>query len=153
VCELLGVYQRVLDTISDLPMVPMVLWRHRGRLHYLPRPRWLLRYFVVRHVDRMLASLGRRYSARAALGWAADGEQQDREAVREFQQSLPPTRQNTYFVLLIVAIVVLYRPIIDRAVTVVINATEATTSRSELRQQVLDTVERSGRRSPQTSPR
>jgi hypothetical protein len=77
----------------------MVLWRHGGRLHYLPRPRWLLRYFVVRHVGRMLASLSRRYSARAALGWGADAEQQDREAVREFQQSLPPTRQNTYFVL------------------------------------------------------
>jgi hypothetical protein len=144
VCELLGVYQRVLDAISDLPPVPMVLWRHAGPLHYLPRPRWLLRYFVVRHVDRMLASLSRRYSARAALGWAADNEQQDREAVRDFQQSLPPARQNTYYILLIVAIVVLFRPVIDRVVPVAINLTEATTSSSELRQRVLDTVEKVG---------
>ena len=142
VCELLEVYQKVLDAISDLPLVPMVLWRHGGRLHYLPRPRWLLRYFVVRHVGRMLASLSRRYSARAALGWGADAEQQDREAVREFEQSLPPTRQNTYFVLLIVAVVVLYRPIINRVVPMVINSTEARVGSSELRQQVLDTVEK-----------
>jgi hypothetical protein len=144
VCELLGIYQELLDTISDLPLVPMVLWRHGGRLHYVPRPRWLLRYFMVRHIDRMLASLSRRYSARAALGWAADAEPQDREAVREFQQSLPPTRHNTYFVLLIIAIVILYRPIINTAVPVAINLTETTTGRSELRQQVLDTVEKVG---------
>jgi hypothetical protein len=144
VCELLRVYQGVLDTISDLPLVPMVLWRHGGRLHYLPRPRWLLRYFVVRHVDRMLASLSRRYSMRAALGWAADAEQQDREAVREFQQSLPPTRQNTYFVLLIAAVVVLFRPIINIGVPVARYVTKAAIGGSVLHQQVLDTIEKVG---------
>ncbi len=122
VCELLGAYQGILDTISDLPLVPMVLWRHAdrgglGRLRYLPRPRWMLRFFVVRHVGRVLAGLSRRYSARAALGSMADAEQQDREAVREFQQSLPPTRPRTYLTLLVVATIVLGRPIIDRVVT------------------------------------
>jgi hypothetical protein len=122
VCELLGAYQGILDTIGDLPLVPMVLWRHAdrgglGRLRYLPRPRWLLRFFVVRHVGRALAGLSRRYSARAALGSTSDAEQQDREAVREFQQSLPPTRPRIYFTLLVVATIVLGRPIIDTVVT------------------------------------
>jgi hypothetical protein len=129
VCELLGAYQAVLDTVGDLPLVPMVLWRHEGRnglgrLHYLPRPRWLLRYFVVRHVDRTLASLSRRYSARAALGSAVDSEQRDREAVREFQQSLPPTRPKTYLTVLIVATIVLGWPIVDKIAHYARNLTE-----------------------------
>jgi hypothetical protein len=90
----------------------------------------------------MLASLSRRYSARAALEWTADAEQQDREAVREFQQSLPPTRQNTYFVLLIVAIVVLFRPTINIVVPVALYVTRAAIGGPVLRQQVLDTIEK-----------
>jgi hypothetical protein len=145
-CELLKAYQGVLDTISDLPLAPMVLWRRAGRggwgvLHYLPRPRWLLRYFVVRHISRVLASLGRRYSARAALGWAADGEQQDREAVREFQQSVPPPRVRTYLTLLIVATVVLGRPIIDRLVSQALQLTVGNPSGSELRREARETFQ------------
>jgi len=102
--ELLAVYQEALDSVDDLPLVPMVLRKRRGRLHYGPRTKWPVRYFVVRHLQRTLASLTRRYSARAALGQQADGEQQDREAVREFQQSLPPDRQKIYVLLLIAAI-------------------------------------------------
>jgi hypothetical protein len=117
-----------------------------GRIHYLPRPRWLLRYFVVSHIDRVLASLSRRYSARAALGSAPDSDQRDREAVREFQQSLPPTRHKIYLILLIVATVLLGRPIVDRVVTIVLNMTELNDSSlagsPELRQQVRETVER-----------
>jgi hypothetical protein len=143
--ELLAVYQAVLESIDDLPLVPMVLRRRRGRLHYLPRPKWLLRYFVVRHIDRTLASLSRRYSARAALGRPTDGEQKTRAAVLEFHQSLPPTLRNTYAVLLVLAsVVVLYRPIINAVVPAAINLTQATTRSSELRQQVLDTVEKVG---------
>ena len=87
----------------------MVLRKHRGRLHYCLRAKWPVRYFVVRHVQRTLASLSRRYCARAALGQRADGEQKDREAVREFEQSLPPDRQKIYFLLLTAAIVVVFR--------------------------------------------
>ena len=54
-----------------------------------------------------------------------------------------PDRTPT-FVLLIVAVVVLYRPIINIVVPAAINATKATTPSSELRQQVLDTVEKVG---------
>ena len=76
--ELLAVYQEILDTVDDLPLVPMVLRKHRGRLHYLPRAKWPVRYFVVRHVRRTLADLSRCYGARAALGsglptWAGVG--------------------------------------------------------------------------------
>lgn len=109
VSELLAVYLKVLDTVDDLPLLPMVLRKHRGRLHYCLRAKWPVRYFVVRHVQRTLASLSRRYCARAALGQRADGEQKDREAVREFEQSLPPDRQKIYFLLLTAAIVVVFR--------------------------------------------
>jgi hypothetical protein len=143
VCELLGAYQEVLDTIGELPLVPMVLWRRRRLLHYLPRPRWLLRFFVVRHVGRVLASLGRRYSARAALGSAADAEQQDREAVREFQQSLPPTRQNLYLIVLIVATIVVGRPVIDRVITQAFAYTQGG-GRSELRREAREMVKTLG---------
>ena len=147
--DLLAVYQEALDTVGDLPLVPMVLRKHRGRLHYLSRPKWLLRYFVVRHVRRSLAGLSRRYSARAALGQGADGEQQDREAVREFQQSLPPDRQKVYVVLLIAAIVVIFRPIINAAVpmALAISSTQPRAGDSasqHLRQQLLDTVDKAG---------
>jgi hypothetical protein len=118
--ELLALYQETLDTADDLPLVPMVLRKHGGRLHYLPHPKWLLRYFLVGHVRRSLSGLSRRYSARAALGQQADGEQQDRDAVREFQESLPPARHKVYLVLLIAAIVVIFRPIINIAVLVAV---------------------------------
>ncbi len=36
--ELLAGYQKVLDGVDDLPLVPMVLRKHRGRLHYRPHP-------------------------------------------------------------------------------------------------------------------
>jgi hypothetical protein len=149
--ELLGAYQGVLDTSRDLPLAPMVLWRHGdrgglGRIHYLFRPRWLLRYFMVSHIDRVLVSLSRHYSARAALGSAPDSDERDREAVREFQQSLPPIRHKIYLILLIVATVLLGRPIVDRVVTIVLNMTQLNDSSlagsPDLRRQVRDTVER-----------
>jgi hypothetical protein len=145
VCELLVAYQGVIDTISNLPPVPMVLFRHGGRgplgrFRYLPRPRWLLRYFVVRHIDRLLTSLCRRYSARAALGWAADTEQRDREAVQEFQQSLPPPRVRTYLGLLLIATVVIGRPITDMVVTRAVELTQEL-SGSELPRRARETLE------------
>jgi hypothetical protein len=135
--ELLTVYQEVLDAVDDLPRVPMVLRKHRGWLHYLPRPKWLVRYFVVRHVGRSLAGLSRRLSARAALGQALDGEGQEREAVKEFQQSLPPVRQKVYVVLLIAAIVVICRPIIWLGVRLL---GFSASSRQALSQQLLEAV-------------
>jgi hypothetical protein len=150
VCELLEAYQGVLDSISDLPLVPMVLWRHAnrgglGRLHYLPRPRWLLRFFVVRHIGRVLAGLSRRYSARAALGSAADSEHRDREAVREFQQSLPPPRVRTYLTLLIVVTIVIGRPIVDRVASLILRLIQdSEVGRSEVRRQVRDTLQTLG---------
>jgi cytochrome b len=132
--ELLAVYQEVLDGIDDLPPVPMVLRKHRGRLHYRPRTKWPVRYFVVRHLQRTLASLTRRYSARAALGQQADGEQQDREAVREFQQSLPPDRQKIYVLLLIAAIFILF----GRVITWLVDAYETKSQGNSQIQQLKD---------------
>jgi hypothetical protein len=114
--ELLRAYHGVLDAVDDLPAVPFVLWTHadRGlpaRLRYLPRPKWLLRLFVVRHLDASLALLARRYSAGAALGSLSEADLRDREAVKEFRQSLPPVRQVLYLVLLVVAVLTVARPL------------------------------------------
>jgi hypothetical protein len=128
--ELLAVYQGVLDSVDDLPLIPMVLRKHRGRLHYRPLTKWPVRYFVVRHLQRTLASLTRRYSARAALGQQADGEQPDREAVQEFQKSLPPDRQKTYVLLLIAAIFIVFRPVI----TWLVDAYDTKPGNSEIQQ-------------------
>jgi hypothetical protein len=113
---LLLAYQGVLGTVDDLPAVPLVLWTHadRGlpaRLRYLPRPKWLLRLFVVRHLDASLALLARRYSAGAALGSLSEADLRDREAVKEFRQSLPPVRQVLCLVLLVVAVLAVARPL------------------------------------------
>jgi hypothetical protein len=117
--ELLAVYQAVLNAGDDLSLMPMVLWKRRGRVHYHRRPKWFVRYLLVRHIHRSLTDLSRRYSARAALEQAALGEDQDREAVRDFLQSLPPDRHKVYLVLLIAAIVVLVRPITTAVVPAV----------------------------------
>jgi hypothetical protein len=114
--ELLVAYHGVLGAVDGLPAVPFVLWTHadRGlpaRLRYLPRPKWLLRLFMVRHFDASLALLARRYSAGAALGSLSETDLRDREAVKEFRQSLPPVRQVVYFVLLVVAVLAVARPL------------------------------------------
>jgi hypothetical protein len=114
--ELLVAYHGVLGAVDGLPAVPFVLWTHadRGlpaRLRYLPRPKWLLRLFVVRHFDASLALLARRYSAGAALGSLSETDLRDREAVKEFRQSLPPVRQVLCFVLLVVAVLAVARPL------------------------------------------
>jgi hypothetical protein len=114
--ELLVAYHGLLGAVDGLPAVPLVLWTHadRGlpaRLRYLPRPKWLLRLFVVRHLDASLALLARRYSAGAALGSLSETDLRDREAVKEFRQSLPPVRQALYFVLPVVAVLTVARPL------------------------------------------
>jgi hypothetical protein len=114
--ELLLAYHGVLGVVDALPAVPFVLWTHadRGlpaRLRYLPRPKWLLRLFVVRHFDASLALLARRYSAGAALGSLSEADLRDREAMKEFRQSLPPVRQVLCLVLLVVAVLAVARPL------------------------------------------
>jgi hypothetical protein len=117
--ELLALYQKTMDAADDLRPVPMVLWKRRGRLHYLPCPKWLVRHFIVRHVRLSLTDLSRRYSGRAALGQAALGEQHDRKAVRDFQESLPPDRQKVYLALLIAGIALVVPPLGSAAVSMV----------------------------------
>ncbi|WP_142242139.1 hypothetical protein [Mycolicibacterium sp.] len=142
--ELLRAYQEVLDTIDGLSPVPMVLTRHRGRLHYLPRLKWPVRHLAVRHIRRTLGALSRRYSARAAIGAVDDGEQSERDAIREFEASLTPDRNKLYLVLLIAAIVIFCRPVIGLVGPAVVNFTarDATDPAlgDGLRRQLLETV-------------
>jgi hypothetical protein len=126
-CELLRAYHGVLDAADNLSPFVLVRWtqanpRRLKRLCYLPRPRSLLRYFVIRHVDRTLAALDRRYSMRASLG-TADLEQRDREAAREFRYSLPSTRPKTYLILLVLAIIVLGRHIVEAITSYAVGVT------------------------------
>lgn len=104
--DLLALYLRAIDTVDDLPCTPLVLRAHGGKPHYLPRTRWLVRYFVIRHVDRNLTLLIRRLSVRAAVGIADDRERRDREALRMFQEALPAQRQHVRVLLVVAAIVV-----------------------------------------------
>lgn len=137
-------YQSVLDAVDGLRPLPMVLRRHAGMWRHRPCPKWLLRFFVVHHIDRSLERLSRRYSARAALGLATATEVVDRDAVDEFRKSLPPSRQKVFIALLIVAVIVLCRPIINVLVPVIIRATRAGTPSSDIRQHTLEALEKVG---------
>ena len=53
--NLLRAFHSVLEAVDGLPIAPVVPSDYRrsgiaSRLHALPRPRWLLRYFVVVHI-------------------------------------------------------------------------------------------------------
>jgi hypothetical protein len=114
---LLAAYQGVLDVMHDLPAAPQVLWTHADRgprawVRYLPRPKWLLRLFVVRHIDATLGLLERRYCAHAALGSLTESGDGDRAAVKEFRQSLPPVRRGLHLLLLAAAVLTVARPLL-----------------------------------------
>ena len=105
VSELLRVYQAVLDAIDALP--PIVTARFGISPMRALYPRWPLRYFATRHIERTLEALVRRHHARTALGLADEQEQGDREAVEEFQQSLPAQKHRLYLTLIALATVLI----------------------------------------------
>jgi hypothetical protein len=137
--RLLTMYQDALDTVDTMRWIPMVLWKHRGRLHYLPRAKWPVRYFVLRHIRKTLDDLNRCYSARAALGQAFEGEKRDREAARDFEQSLPRDRHPLYVLALIAAIAVLVQLII-RGLLRSLSTGETPEGLETIRQQLLGAV-------------
>ena len=140
--ELLAAYQATLDTIEGLPAVPLVLRRHGSRPHYAPRCRWLVRYFAVRHIERTLAALSRRYSARAAVGLASVIEQRERECVSEFQHSLPHMRTSVYVIALIAVTALVFRQTVNYVVPMAITIFQTSLTKVELRHQAKEVTEK-----------
>lgn len=112
--RLLAAYGETLDIIERLPPAPMVAvgWRPipplRRRLR-LPRPRWMLRAFAVRHIDRVLAELERRYSRQAALAERPASESAEAKAIAAFRASLPPASWRLRVTALVLATLVVAR--------------------------------------------
>lgn len=140
--EVLRAYQGVLDDVENLPPCPLILRRHGSRPHYFPRYRWLVRYFAVRHIDRALLCLTRRYSARAALGWAEADEVQDRQAVQQFQQSLPPIHRRVYLIVLVAAVVLIIRPISNLVIPLAQKLTATALPSKEIRKDVQESIDK-----------
>jgi hypothetical protein len=116
--KLLRAFHSVLESVDGLPAAPVVPSSYRrpgiaGRLQALPRPRWLLRYFVVAHIHGVLGALDRRYSSRAALGLASGADDHDRRAIQEFRQGLPPVNTRALLTALLVAMVLLSQPLLE----------------------------------------
>ena len=61
----------------------------------------------------MLGALDRRYSSRAALGLASRADDQDRRAIREFRQGLPPVHTKGLLTALLVLVVLLSQPLLE----------------------------------------
>jgi hypothetical protein len=99
--DLLIAYNAILQTVDALPFFVMVRSRHsRSKLlrgvYVYPRPRWLLRFLILRHLKRTLDALGRLYARRAALVESPTNDQAARSRVDEFLRSLPRTRPGLY---------------------------------------------------------
>ena len=93
-CRLLHAYEETLAAARRLPLVVMMPFepRYPRLLHWVgaPRPRFIVRAMLRRHIRRTLEALLRHYRARSALGVAADRELHDRQAVELYLESLPP---------------------------------------------------------------
>lgn len=112
VSALVYAFEDVVQTTYGLPPVVMVPATHRRRgyrryVHSLPRPRWLLRFFVVDHARMTLDVVHRRLLATAALGRETDETGKDREAVKYYLDGLPTQRRPLYSTSLAVLTVVL----------------------------------------------
>jgi hypothetical protein len=76
--------------------------RRLGRLIRLPRPRWLLRYFVLQHIQRRLAEIERRFSALAAFAADRSVHARELEMLQDFRRSLPTRTSRKLLILLAV---------------------------------------------------
>jgi hypothetical protein len=110
--QLLRAYDRVLrraDSEGAIAWVrsrPPLEQEPLQRYKCLPRPTFLLRFFVLWHVDRATQELHRRLSRHGAIGELSPEEAADKDAVQVFRESLPPVRFRTTVALLLVAAIV-----------------------------------------------
>ena len=123
VCRLLRGYDGVLGAAGREPSVTWVRTRPPGHCAFtrfcrLPRPTWLLGFFVAWHLDRTTRSLHGMLSRRVATGAASSQDVADREALEIFRSGLPPVRGKTLLAVLIIATVTIGRVALDHAGTV-----------------------------------
>lgn len=116
--RLLEAYSWLLALPATLPPLVPVRARHRGpgplrRLLVLPRPRWFVTFFVVRHVDRVLQALASAHRQRRALGLASPADRRDLEAVEDFRAALPPLRRTAHTTALLAVAVVFGRVLVE----------------------------------------
>ena len=114
--RLLVAYAETLELVERLGPAPLVAVGRRripplrGRIR-LPRPRWMLRALMVRHVDGVLADLERRYRRAEALGVSPPSLVAEAKAVADFRASLPPSTWRLRVTALILATLVVARVI------------------------------------------
>jgi hypothetical protein len=91
--KLLAAYQGTLDVVEELPAIVWLRWGEKGLGRFLKIPylRWFLGYFLTHHIHKSLSTLNRRLHAIAALASDPDVNKANREAVKLYLQSLPPT--------------------------------------------------------------
>jgi uncharacterized RDD family membrane protein YckC len=108
--DLLAAYQRLLDFEPQLEEAFLVQRSHRslGRHLRVLRLKVFLRYFLYVHMDRTLACLYRRYSARAALGAPTEDDDAQAAAIAKFRMSLPnvPKQRTVVFFVGLASLVV-----------------------------------------------
>jgi hypothetical protein len=77
---------------EDLPAIVWVRWGRKGlgRFVKLPYLRWYLRYYLIAHMQKSLATRNRRLRANAALANDPDINKANRETVDLYLRSLPP---------------------------------------------------------------
>ena len=141
---LLAAYDRVLGAsererpIAWVRVRPDVPCHRRWTVPSLPRPTWLLRFFVVWHITNATNELSRRLARRAALQDESEREADDRAAVDVFREGVPPVHLRTALALLIVATVVLGRLALQHA-GAVLSAVPAFRNLEEYRDPGLET--------------
>ena len=112
--RLLVAYAETLELVDRLGPAPLVAVGRRRIPPLrapirLPRPRWMLRALMVRHVEGVLSDLERRYRRAAALGVAPPPLVAEAKAVADFRASLPPSTWRLRVTALVLATLVVAR--------------------------------------------
>jgi len=124
VVELLRAYDRVLAAAEREPLlawvrtVPPSEFSRRLPVAGLPRPTFLLRFFVHWHITSAVDALSRLLARRIALRDASDQDIADREAVTAFRAGLPPAHVRTKAAIFVLAVLTLGRLVLGHATAV-----------------------------------
>lgn len=92
--QLLKFYDRAMLQATSLPLIEWLpcrpsRWRLLRPFSRLPRLTLGTRTLIIWHIDRSLSALGRRYTAREALGTPSAKPTEDRDTCMRYRESLP----------------------------------------------------------------
>jgi uncharacterized protein YjbI with pentapeptide repeats len=116
--ELLKAYRSAI-ALARHPPPSITLPRHGTvsrtlrALHMRIRPTWGAERWASRRVRRRLEALERGFAERLAVGTSDDNDESDREALRHFQEALPPPSSRLVIAGTFVAVVLLAQIILD----------------------------------------